>query len=188
MKDINLKNKYKNQRFNTYQPNATCNVTALANGLSCLGMAVDPDELYKRANSKGYITWSKKLGAWVGQYVKRKKLNQVWAVLEKLADDYLGSKDGGTFKDNWLTIADMIACIEAGHPVIVGGKFTHGGHIICITGRNAKGFIVDDSWGNWMTGYKNHNGNDCLYPYDKMRNVLTGKKGRYRALVLKPKS
>ncbi len=180
----NLQNKCKKQKHNRYQPNASCNVTALSNGFGCLGVDVSPDELYLRANSSGYVKWSKKLGSWIESYIKRDKLNQVWAVLEKLADEYLGHENGGTFKDNWLTFEDIVSAIDNDCPVLIGGKFTHGGHIVCVTGYNSLGFIVDDSWGNWSTGYKDKNGDNCLYHYDKIRKVMTGKNGKFRALVL----
>jgi uncharacterized protein YvpB len=177
--------KYKSQRDNKYYPGTTCNVTSLAMGLSCLGLEVDEDELYLKANSTEYIIFAKKLGTWLNQYVLNKKLNQVWAILEKLADEYIGNEDGGTFKDNWLSFNNIEKELDQGHPVLISGQFTHGGHIVCVVGYNSTGLICADPWGDWTADYKNQNGKDVLYPYEKLRPILNGKDGYFRALVLK---
>lgn len=181
---------YRTQRDNKHEPYATCNVTSLAMGLSCLGIEVDEDRLYKQANSPAMQEWAlKNVGSWVEKYSRANHLNQIWAVLEKLADDIIGDPDGGVFKDNWLTQQDIINFIDAGSPVLVGGLFTHGGHIICIVGYNSLGFICADPWGDWSHGYASTNGENVLYLYDRIREVMSGKDGYFRALVLrKPKN
>jgi uncharacterized protein YvpB len=178
--------KYRTQRDNKHEPYATCNVTALAMGLSCLGIEVDEDKLYEKANSSDIKAWAfKNIGSWTADYARANHLNQVWAVLEKLADDAIGNPAGATFKDNWLTIVQLVEHLDAGHPVLVGGLFTHGGHIICLVGYNSLGFICADPWGDWSEGYQNKNGENVLYFYDRIREVMAGKEGYYRALVLR---
>ena len=178
--------KYRTQRDNKHEPYATCNVTALAMGLSCLGIEVDEDKLYQKANSPEYQEFAhNQIGAWTDDYAKAHHLNQVWAILEKLADDTIGKNDGGTFKDNWLTLQDITNQIDQWHPVLVGGLFTHGGHIICIVGYNSLGFVCADPWGDWSEGYTSQNGENVLYLYDRISQVMSGKDGQYWALVLK---
>lgn len=180
-----LKYKYRSQRDNKYSPTTTCNVTALAMALSCLGVEVSEDDLYLKANSKRYQRYALKIGNWIDKFIKRRKLNQVWKILEKLADEALGGKEKATFKSNWLTMSDIISRINIGQPVLISGSFTHGGHIVCVVGHNSIGLICADPWGDWNQKYKDHDGDGVLYLYDKLRPVLKGKNGKYRALVLR---
>jgi len=193
MSDLILKHKYFSQRNNAddlatknNEAYTTCNVTSLVIGLSCLKINKQPMELFQQANSDKFISIAKKIGAWTDEYIKGKKLNQVWVVLEKLADEIIGKESGGTFGSEWLTLNDITDYLDKGCPVLVGGSFTHGGHIVCIVGYNDRGFIVADPWGNWESDYKNIDGDNCLYHYEKIRTVLSGnqKKGMYLGLVL----
>lgn len=175
---------FRDRRKNDNHPKDICSVTALSHALSCVGLEVDPDELYIKASSPGYLPWPKRLGAWIGQYITGKRLNQTWAVLKQLADEYLGESEGGTFKDYRLTIDEMVDYLEKGCPVLVGGKFTRNAHIICLAGYTEKHFIAADSRGDWMSQYRDHNGKDVMYPFHEISLVLHGKNKKYRALVI----
>lgn len=181
-----LKYKYRSQRDNKHEPYKTCNVTSLAMALSCVGIEVDEDELYEKANTEDMKKWAiTHIGKWTTMFANANRLNQVWGILEKLASDILDSRRGSAeFHENWLTFKDIINKIDKGYPVLVGGLFTHGGHIICIVGYNSLGFICADPWGDWAEGYQSINGENVLYEYDKIRQVLNGDNGNYLALVI----
>jgi uncharacterized protein YvpB len=53
-----------------------------------------------------------------------------------------------------------------GRPVVLCGLFTHNGHIITVIGFTPAGFIVNDPWGDALSGYSNTEGRKILYPYD----------------------
>lgn len=170
----------------THEKFITCNVTALSTALSCIGINIDPMELFKRANSPKFISIARKIGAWTEEYIRGKKLNQVWTVLEKLADEIIGRESGATFGAEWLTFKDITDFIDSGKPVLIGGSFTHGGHIVCVVGYNGQGFVVSDPWGNFETGYTDSDGNGVLYHYDKIRDIMAGNKktGKYLGMVI----
>lgn len=170
----------------THEKLITCNVTALSTALSCVGIYIEPMELFRRSNSPKYISIARKVGAWTEEYIQKKKLNQVWIVLEKLADEIIGRESGATFGTEWMTFDGITDCIDQGKPVLIGGSFTHGGHIVCIVGYNGQGFVVSDPWGDWATGYTSQDGNGVLYLYDKIRDVMTGnrKTGKFLGLVI----
>jgi uncharacterized protein YvpB len=52
-----------------------------------------------------------------------------------------------------------------GRPVVLCGLFTHGGHIITTIGYTPQGYIVNDPWGDAISGYTNTEGRKRLYPY-----------------------
>lgn len=56
-------------------------------------------------------------------------------------------------------------------PVVLGGDFTASGHIICVIGYTPQGYIVNDPWGNALTGYTDTEGRKLLYPYSYMDRV-----------------
>lgn len=175
---------YRVQYDNKNKPGTTCNVTGLANWLSCLAVEVDEDELYKKSNTSEMKEWAAKyVGAWSKNYADRNDLNQIWAVLQKLANEALAGNGKAVFKDNYFTARDIADYIDKGSPVLVGGNFTHGGHIVCIVGYNSLGYLVADSWGNWTTGYKDRDGESVMYPYEATNKILHGKDGKYRGMV-----
>lgn len=56
-------------------------------------------------------------------------------------------------------------------PVILAGNFTASGHILTVMGYNPSGYLVQDPWGDALTGYSNTEGRRLLYPYGYMEQV-----------------
>jgi uncharacterized protein YvpB len=56
-------------------------------------------------------------------------------------------------------------------PVILGGDFTASGHIVCLIGFTSQGYIVNDPWGDALTGYTDTEGRKLIYPYSYMDRV-----------------
>lgn len=56
-------------------------------------------------------------------------------------------------------------------PVVLGGDFTASGHIVCLIGFTSQGYIVNDPWGNALTGYRDTEGRKLLYPNSYMDRV-----------------
>lgn len=56
-----------------------------------------------------------------------------------------------------------------------------GAHFVCVSGKNDPFYIVQDPWGNAMTGYKNHDGKDSKYPIEFLRSKV-GPKPYYLAI------
>ncbi|KOR36218.1 MULTISPECIES: C39 family peptidase [Planktothricoides] len=56
-------------------------------------------------------------------------------------------------------------------PVVIAGDFTATGHIATIIGYNTQGYILNDPWGDALTGYSYTEGRRLLYPYGYMDRV-----------------
>jgi hypothetical protein len=147
---------YFSQLDNPRDPFVTCNVTSIAMVMSFHGKrSRNPqqqleDELYQ---------WI------INKYGAQSRSDN--AVLQNLYRTY---GFGGGFRTDrtWSQIKQEI--IE-NRPVVIGGYFTHGGHIICIIGFDEFGFIVNDPYGNALTGYSQTEGKGLRYPYIYMRDM-----------------
>ena len=82
----------------------------------------------------------------------------------------------------WSEIDEEIA---AGRPVVLAGDFTATGHIVTVIGYRPEGLIVQDPWGNALTGYANTEGRKLLYPNAYLNNVC-GPNGNIWAHFIKP--
>jgi len=82
----------------------------------------------------------------------------------------------------WKEIDEEIA---AGRPVVLAGDFTATGHILTVIGYRPEGLIVNDPWGNALTGYANTEGRKLLYPNAYLNNVC-GPNGNIWAHFIKP--
>ncbi len=147
---------YFSQLDNPRDPFVTCNVTSIAMVLAFHGVrSRNPqqqleDELYQ----------------WViDRYGRQARTDN--AVLQKL---YQGYGFGGGFSTarKWSQIKQEL--IE-NRPVVIGGYFTHGGHIVCIIGFDEHGYIVNDPYGDALTGYSQTEGKGLRYPYIYMRDM-----------------
>jgi len=147
---------YFSQLDNPRDPFVTCNVTSIAMVIAFHGVrSRNPrqqleDELYQ----------------WViNKYGARSRTDN--SVLQNL---YRAYGFGGGFRTDrtWSQIKQEII---ANRPVVIGGYFTHGGHIICIIGFDEFGFIVHDPYGNALTGYSQTEGKGLRYPYIYMRDM-----------------
>lgn len=88
-------------------------------------------------------------------------------VLSELIKAY-GFKTSFSTTRKW---ADVKTELANNRPVILGGMFTASGHIVVLIGYTGQGYIVNDPWGNALSGYSNTEGRKRLYPYDYMDRV-----------------
>jgi len=56
-------------------------------------------------------------------------------------------------------------------PVVLAGSFTAAGHILTVIGYNSNGYIVQDPWGNALTGYTDTEGRKLVYSYGYLDQV-----------------
>lgn len=173
--DIVLEVPYFSQRDNERSPGGTCNVTSYSMVLDYYHAprkAVKDkqweqreDELEAFIQANGKVRHSHEALAWAGRQYGldcRFGMNRTWD--------------------------EIRAEIRAGRPVIVSGQFTKSGHIIVIIGLRGNDFIVNDPWGNALTGYKNRNGAGLVYDFDYMeRTVKDGKNSKW-AHFIRPKA
>ena len=147
---------YFSQLDNPRDPFVTCNVTSIAMVLAFHGRrSRNPrqqleDELYQ---------WI------IDRYGRQARTDN--SVMQKLYQAY-GFGGGFSTSRTWSQIKQEL--IE-NRPVVIGGYFTHGGHIICIIGFDEFGYIVHDPYGNALTGYRQTEGKSLRYPYVYMRDM-----------------
>jgi len=171
-----LRNPWNSQRDNKFCPGSSCNVTSMQVALS-LDTKVTDDELFLLCNSSTMRNnfFKKYPGeAWVKPHFDKGKANEVFLVLQEAARCILESDKYCKMIGN-LSRELIISEIDKGYPVIVCGAFIRGKstleHFVTIVGYDLekKVWIVNDSWGNWNTGYKDRNGERVPYSMDKMR-------------------
>lgn len=147
---------YFSQRDNPRDPFTTCNVTAIAMVMAFYGKrSLNPrqqleDELYQ---------WI------IDRYGRQARTDN--AVLQELYRAY-GYKGGFSTARTWSQIKQELL---ENRPVVIGGYFTHGGHIITVIGFDEYGYIVHDPYGNALTGYRQTEGKGLRYPYIYMRDM-----------------
>jgi uncharacterized protein YvpB len=82
-----------------------------------------------------------------------------------------GFKASFDTKRTWQDVKEELI---NGKPVVLCGLFTHGGHIVTVVGFTPDGFIVNDPWGDALTGYTYTEGRKVLYPYSYCQQVCGG--------------
>ena len=70
-------------------------------------------------------------------------------------------------------------------PVVLAGDFTATGHIVCVIGFNPSGLIINDPWGDALTGYSDTEGRKLLYP-NAYLNQVCGPEGNVWAHFISP--
>ncbi|WP_448561152.1 C39 family peptidase, partial [Trichothermofontia sp.] len=153
---------YFSQRDNVFRPEATCNVTAIAMVLAYYG--VKPKNPNEQLEDE--------LFRWVqANYGEGSITNH--DVLVKLVTAY-GFRDSYATDRNWDQVK---AELNNRRPVVVAGYFTHSGHIVCIIGYTPTGYIVNDPYGNALTGYRDRNGRRVFYDNDYMERMCDPEPG-----------
>ncbi len=88
-------------------------------------------------------------------------------VLSQLIQAY-GFKPSFNINRSWQEVKEELI---NGRPVVLCGLFTHGGHIVTAIGFTSQGYIINDPWGDAMSGYSNTEGRKRLYPYSYIDEV-----------------
>lgn len=158
---VELNVPYFSQRDNPRYSWATCNVTSIAMAFYYYGV-----------RSKSGKQLEDELLQWCLN--KRGEGSQTDNnLLSELIKAY-GFKTSFSTTRKWSEVKSELA---SRRPVILGGDFTASGHIICLIGFTPQGYIVNDPWGDALTGYNDTEGRKLLYPYSYMDRVA-GPDGR----------
>lgn len=191
----NSKNRdYFTQRNNMINPKGACSVTAMVAALSAAGWPVhrlasptypQPEDalmhfLFSDSAVDGY--W-KKVDP-TGKYPP----NEWHTVLSFGTNAFLRKKgllQGGCVAVEFrmdARLEDIIARMDGGGAAVLSGVFPSNGrtlgHVVACVGyeKNEKGnvcaVIIDDSWGDYRTEYRNHNGNDIPMSIEDFRNRI----------------
>ncbi len=152
---VELSVPYFSQRDNPRQSWATCNVTSIAMVFYYYGLRSKDG----RQLEDELLQWCmNKAGA--GSQTNHN-------VLQELIKAY-GYPSSFATKRTWAEVKDELINRR---PVVLAGDFTASGHIITLIGYTAQGFIVNDPWGDALSGYRSMDGRKLLYPYNYMDRV-----------------
>ena len=91
----------------------------------------------------------------------------------------------GLFSTKW-TFRDVREELINNRPVVLCGLFTATGHIVSAIGYTPDGLIVNDPWGDALTGYSNTEGRKLFYPNDYI-NQACGPDGQVWAHFIRRK-
>jgi hypothetical protein len=146
---------YFSQRDNPQFSWSTCNVTSIAMVFYYYGV---------RSKSGGQL--EDELLQWcVDRYGEGCQTDN--SILSILIKAY-GFKTSFSTTRKWAQIKDELVNRR---PVVLGGDFTASGHILTVIGYTPQGYLVNDPWGNALTGYDDTEGRKLLYPYDYIDRV-----------------
>ncbi|WP_341730806.1 C39 family peptidase [Microcoleus sp. EPA2] len=153
--NVELNVPYFSQRDNPRFDWSTCNVTAIAMVLYYYGV---------RSKWGGQL--EDELLQWCFDYAGQGSQTD-HNVLSALIKAY-GFKTSFSTTRKW---ADLRSELLNRRPVVLAGDFTASGHIITLIGYNSEGYIVQDPWGDALTGYRDTEGRKLMYPYNYMNQV-----------------
>ena len=168
-KRIELNVPYFSQRNNPRYYWSTCNVTSIAMVLYYYGLRPQ----YSDQLEDELLQWI------LTRYGEGAQTDH--SVLTQLIQAY-GFKTSFSTTRKW---GEIDAQLAAGCPVVLAGDFTATGHILTVIGYRPEGLIVNDPWGNALTGYSNTEGRKLLYP-NAYLNTVCGPSGSIWAHFIEP--
>ena len=170
-KYVELNVPYLSQRWNPRYYWSTCNVTSIAMVFAYYG--IEPEASYPLADD---------LLEWIfNSYGEGSQTEH--EVLQRLIRAY-GFETSFSTTRKWREIDWELA---NGRPVVLAGDYVQpSGHIVTVIGYTPDGLIVNDPWGDALTGYSNTEGARLFYPNGYV-NSMSGPEGNIWAHFIKKK-
>ncbi len=196
MKKNNSENKpYYTQRNNKLKPNGACNVTSMIAALSAAGWDVDklatkeypqPEDalMHFILADKRVDTFWRRIDP-LGRYAPN-EWHPVLAYGTNLYMRECGVIGNDTVPVAWSerhTVREIVQVIENGGAAVLSGIFAVEGkktigHVVAAVGFKTdengclSHFIIDDSWGDYRTGYQEINGNDIEMSLEDFQTTI----------------
>lgn len=187
------KKPYYTQRNNALKPAGACNVTAIIAALSAAGWNVGALSTGEFPQPEDALMSFMLTDERVGKFWKSVDLagrfppNEWHPVLAYGANLLLSDKGLAAGNDavSWgeqRSTEKILDTIKKGGAAVLSGVFTASGkktigHVVAAVGyrTGADGqvshLIIDDSWGDYRTGYADHNGNDIEMPMEDFMRI-----------------
>jgi hypothetical protein len=191
--NISKDDEYHTQRNNKFFPISTCNTTSIIMALDAIGVKYSftqgmqaEDYLTQITETKESYDKMRRDFSWAikGGYAPR----MVHGMLEWATNKMVG-KQVDKFSTNYSMQSLILALINK-KGVVVSGRFTASGHIVCMVGFESTqenilqataenqiqldkivNIIVDDPYGNYYTDYKDVAGNNTKFPLADFNNL-----------------
>lgn len=189
---------YNKQRDNQRYPLETCGPTSMAMALSQSGYVVPTEKGQDPADAiTMYLTtkpFYERMYDMLGTRDTRWKPFNLHALLTAGVNEMMG-KTVSQFRTNWK-LKNLLFNIVQGGGAVLSGDFTlpdgrELGHMVSLAGfetyqqniemvedytevelKALSSFIIDDPYGNWYTGYKDHHGNDIEYSIKDFNSIF----------------
>lgn len=181
----NMENYYHSQRNNAINPYGACNITCLNMVFDYLQINYTDDEVMEMTRTPQIEAYyrSKLIKIFGNSFLRDRKLNVIWKVLEEVANEVFMQKKlpyRARFISKVENLSNYIK--DTRIPIMLSTTFTRSGHIILLTGYVEKSsvithYITNDPYGNPMTGYKDHNGRMVRIPRDTLAKKLNYDRG-----------
>lgn len=194
-KDLSIGKPLHTQRNNELNPNGACGPTSAANAIVSANSPFVYDKkqqledyIMRFLMSKRALAYLQKLHPGATYHPWNSSECIVWAI-NTLAKQTICELQENNLQGILFNLA------VKNNPVVLGGAFTENRHFVCTVGFNSKqsdilqvespqdidlkylvSLIIDDSWGNFMTHYKNKDGNSIVLPADIYRLVAMDNK------------
>jgi hypothetical protein len=168
-----------NQRENKIRASSSCNTSAICNAFwratQPILWAVEgerPADTLSRELSEPWA-WAKMRKLYPGARANPWNFSEIIVeATNKLQGRKIATRKVSTLNALHRDLENNVVCI--------GGVFSGLRHIICIYGVEGTNFLCDDSWGNALTGYKDHSGESVRYPIQYVnKSTFNGGKHPY---------
>lgn len=186
---------YYTQRNNQLKPGGACNVTAMIAALLAAGYAVDSlaTEKYSQPEDAlmDFILHDERtLALWKVLDQSGRNAPNEWHPVLALGTNLFLREKGLVGKDvnavewgEWRSKSDIVGTLRNGGAAVLSGLFVAEGrntigHVVACVGfkedddGNLTHFILDDSWGDYRTEYREQNGNDIEMPLEDFNSKI----------------
>lgn len=186
------KEEYRSQRKTKRRPSSACNVTVAVMGTLMTGNRIEtPDGLLPEDYLMDLLetkeAWDLLNTVMPGAVINPWNTSYciAWAV-NKAAGKRI-------CRVEQVSLPEIVHHLADGGSAGIGGRFTKSGHFVCIAGVESdqdlseiaspeevdigkiKKIIIDDPWGDYSTGYKDHDGNDVSLPVKQFLDLTFGR-------------
>lgn len=168
---------YETQRDNKNNPHGTCGPTSIGMLISSYADVPDSeawqleDQIYELLTSDEGMQRFKRHYSWaVGKYNPW----NIHGMLSWAASEYGVPARFSELPEGNMRFERLFELLDKG-PVVVSGRFTGSGHIVCVVGYTGIGdLIVHDPYGDWNSRYRDRDGEYRIYSQSSLRGVLKG--------------
>lgn len=185
---------YHTQRNNKLYPGSSCNTTAMIMALKTNKIEFESpqntqeeDYLSSILDSNEAHNVMKNRFPWA--VAEGRPAREVHGMLEWAVNEKLVGRPVVTFT-TLASMAEILFNLTQGLASVMTGRFTASGHVVAVVGFHTEqrnilesgspgeidtskvvSVVVDDSFGDFHSGYKNPQGNDIEFPYEEFNSI-----------------
>ena len=200
--DLSRDSDYRTQLNNKLVPLSSCNTTAMCMALEASGVPLPERPGVQPEDDLTAVTETPEAYAEMARgypwaFAGSKPIyppRQVHGMLSWATNRWLG-RPVTRFRED-VPIEELLADLAQGRACVVSGRFTASGHMVALVGvetdqvfagwttpdnvelASIRALIIDDPYGDYHTGYKDHRGNGCSFSLAEFSS-LTREYDRY---------